>query len=212
MRGEAIADSSPPSQPSVDGSVAKANEMRRYALAGVPLFVFLGLALAVGNTLYREASDGYSPAALPSALIGLRHPSVNLPPLAGLGQPGLTDTGLAGSVVVVNIFASWCIPCRQEHPTLMKLAQDRRVRLVGINYKDDPQQSLAFLRDNGNPFAAVGTDPDGRNSIDWGVYGVPETFVIDPSGRIVAKHVGPLDESSLANEIAPAIAGAVASK
>ncbi|MDR9808759.1 DsbE family thiol:disulfide interchange protein [Rhizobium hidalgonense] len=186
--------------------------MRRYALAGVPLFIFLGFAVAVGNMLYHEAADGYSPATLPSALIGHRHPSVNLPPLAGLGKPGLTDSGLAGSLTVVNIFASWCIPCRQEHPTLMKLAQDRRVKLVAINYKDDPRQSLAFLGKNGNPFAAVGIDLDGRNSIDWGVYGVPETFVIDPSGRIVARHVGPLDENSLLREIVPAVVAAMTSE
>ncbi|WP_431323776.1 DsbE family thiol:disulfide interchange protein [Rhizobium sp. YTU87027] len=179
--------------------------MRNYVVAGLPLIVFLGIAGAVANTLYRESVKGYSPTTIPSALIGQQHPAVNLPPLAGLQTPALDDSVFENQVVVLNIFASWCVPCRQEHPALMQLAKDPRVKLVAVNYKDAPEKALAFLEENGNPFAAIGVDNAGRNAMDWGVYGVPETFVIDRTGRITHRHVGPLDENSLSREINPAI-------
>lgn len=186
--------------------------MRRYAFAAIPLVAFLGIAGAVANTLYRESVDGYSPAAIPSALAGRRHPAVDLAPLAGLQAPGLNDHTVDGHIAIVNIFASWCVPCRLEHPALMKLAKDSRIKLVGINYKDAPQKAAAFLQENGNPFAAIGIDTTGRSSIDWGVYGVPETFVIDRAGRIILRHVGPIDEKSLATDILPALEKIIAAE
>ncbi|QWW70815.1 DsbE family thiol:disulfide interchange protein [Rhizobium sp. WYJ-E13] len=184
--------------------------MRRYLLAAVPLLVFVAVAGAAGRMLYREAAEGYSPSALPSALIGHAHPAIDLPPLAGLQSPGLQDSGLSGQVAIVNVFASWCIPCRQEHSALMRLSKDPRIKLIGINYKDDSSNALAFLRDNGNPYAAVGVDPTGREAIDWGVYGVPETFVIGRNGRILFKQVGPLDEKTLSTDLGPALDRALA--
>jgi cytochrome c biogenesis protein CcmG/thiol:disulfide interchange protein DsbE len=179
--------------------------MRNYVLAGLTLTVFLGIAGADANTLYRESVEGYSPTTIPSALIGQKHPVANLPPLAGLPTPALDESVFENKVVVLNIFASWCVPCRQEHPALMQLAKDPRVQLVAVNYKDAPEKALAFLEENGNPFAAIGVDNAGRSAMDWGVYGVPETFVIDRSGRITHKHVGPLENDSLSQEINPAI-------
>ncbi|MGO6819725.1 DsbE family thiol:disulfide interchange protein (plasmid) [Rhizobium leguminosarum] len=138
-------------------------------------------------------------------MAGRRHPAVDLAPLAGLQAPSLNDQRLDGHIAVVNIFASWCVPCRLEHPALMELAKDPRIKLVGINYKDAPEKAAAFLQENGNPFAAIGIDTTGRSSIDWGVYGVPETFVIDRTGRIVLRHVGPIDEKSLTMDILPVL-------
>ncbi|NKN00682.1 DsbE family thiol:disulfide interchange protein [Rhizobium leguminosarum] len=186
--------------------------MRRYALAAIPLVAFLGMAGAVAITLYRESVDGYSPAAIPSALAGRRHPAIHLAPLAGLQTPGLDDQTLDGHIAVVNIFASWCVPCRLEHPALMELAKDSRIKLVGINYKDAPEKALAFLQQNGNPFAAIGIDTTGRSSIDWGVYGVPETFVVDRAGRILLRHVGPIDEKRLTTDILPALEEIIATE
>jgi len=103
------------------------------------------------------------------------------------------------------VFASWCVPCRDEHPTLLKLATDKDIRLVGINYKDDATNARRFLGQIGNPYAAVGTDPTGRIGIDWGVYGVPETFVIAPDGTIAYKFIGPLTDQSLADTLMPQI-------
>ncbi|UWM78726.1 DsbE family thiol:disulfide interchange protein (plasmid) [Rhizobium sp. WSM4643] len=186
--------------------------MRRYALAAFPLVAFLGIAGAVANTLYRKSAEGYAHSAIPSALVGRRHPALDLAPLAGLDVPGLYDRPLDGHITVVNIFASWCVPCRLEHPALMELAKNPRIKLVGVNYKDAPGKALAFLRENGNPFAAVGIDTTGRSSIDWGVYGVPETFVIDRAGRIVLRHVGPIDEKGLTMDILPALEEIIAAE
>ena len=179
--------------------------MRRYLLAAVPLLVFATIAGAAGRMLYREAVDGYSPSAIPSALLGQTHPAIDLPPLAGLQPPGLQDGGLAGQVAIVNVFASWCNPCRQEHAALMRLSKDPRIKLVGINYKDDSSNALAFLRDNGNPYAAIGVDPTGREAIDWGVYGVPETFVITKEGRIAYKQIGAITPTVLEEKLLPLI-------
>ncbi|EJJ25198.1 DsbE family thiol:disulfide interchange protein [Rhizobium sp. CF142] len=184
--------------------------MRHYVLAAVPLLVFATIAGAAGRTLYRQAMEGYSPSVLPSALIGQTHPAIDLPPLAGLQSPGLQDGGLTGQVTIVNVFASWCNPCRQEHAALMRLSKDPRVKLMGINYKDNAEEAAVFLRDNGNPYAAIGVDPTGREAIDWGVYGVPETFVIDRDGRILFKQVGPLDDKALSAGIGPALDKALA--
>lgn len=176
----------------------------RHLAAALPLVVFLGFAAVVANNLYREAQEGYSPSTLPSALIGENHPPMALPRLEG-GPPAPSEDIIKGNVTIVNVFASWCVPCRQEHPFLMRLSSDRRVKVVGINYRDDPKDASAFLNSEGNPYAAVGTDRSGRQSIEWGVYGVPETFVLDRTGRIAFKHVGPLDEKAITRELQPLI-------
>ena len=114
-------------------------------------------------------------------------------------MPGLSDADLkAGQVTVVNIWASWCAPCRVEHPTLMDLSKDPSIRVVGVNYKDNPENARRFLGQLGNPYAAVGADTAGRAAIDWGVYGVPETFIVGADGTIRHKHIGPLTPQGLA--------------
>jgi cytochrome c biogenesis protein CcmG/thiol:disulfide interchange protein DsbE len=154
----------------------------------VPAVVFLavGIGLAVGLTR--------DPGTLPSALIDHPVPAFELPPL--LGDAGLSSEDLKGQVALVNVFASWCVPCRVEHPVLMRLAEEG-VPIYGINYKDPPDQAQAWLADLGNPFQKIGADRNGRVGIEWGVYGVPETFVIDAEGRIRHKHVGPIQARDL---------------
>ncbi|MBV9114256.1 MAG: DsbE family thiol:disulfide interchange protein [Hyphomicrobiales bacterium] len=158
----------------------------------VPLAIFLALA---GLFLARI---GHDPAVLPSPLIGQEAPAFVLPPLAGLtrdGEPvgGFSDADLKrGGGTLVNVFASWCVPCREEHPVLMQLANQKGVTLLGLNHKDEVENARRFLGGLGNPYSKVGVDPSGRTSLDFGVYGVPETFAIDAGGRIVGKHVGAL--------------------
>jgi cytochrome c biogenesis protein CcmG/thiol:disulfide interchange protein DsbE len=138
-----------------------------------------------------------------------------LPPVAGLVRdgapvPGLSPEAFKGEVTLVNVWASWCVPCHDELPLLMKLADDKRIRLVGINYKDQPDNARRFLGRYGNPFVAVGADANGRGSIEWGVYGVPETFIVGRDGRIAYKLVGPITEANLAKTLKPAIEKALA--
>jgi cytochrome c biogenesis protein CcmG/thiol:disulfide interchange protein DsbE len=129
-------------------------------------------------------------------------PQTSLPPLEGLlangtQVPGLDPAAFKGQISVVNVWASWCVPCHDEAPLLVKLAQDKRIRLIGINYKDSPDNARRFLGRYGNPFAAVGTDANGRASIEWGVYGVPETFVIGRDGTIAYKLIGPITPENI---------------
>ena len=178
-----------------------------------PLGLFAALAvLFLAGLFFGSASR------VPSALIGKPAPALTLAPLEGLLRdgrqvPAFTSADLAkGRASIVNVFASWCAPCRVEHPYLVALAQSPaakqgRVAVLGINYKDEPENARRFLGALGNPFSAVGVDPEGRNAIEWGVYGVPETFVLGPDGRILDKHVGPLDEVSAGRLLARAIAG-----
>jgi len=119
--------------------------------------------------------------------------------------PALTDAAIAGQLALVNVWASWCVPCRQEHPILLELSRDPRIVLVGINYKDKNENALRFLDELGNPFAAVGIDPVGKSAIDWGVYGVPETYLVAPDGTILFKQIGPFTEDSLRDKLLPAI-------
>jgi cytochrome c biogenesis protein CcmG/thiol:disulfide interchange protein DsbE len=165
----------------------------------VPVLIFAGLA-----ALFMARLHSGDPSRLPSALIGRPAPALELPPVPGLraesGEPigGLSSAALKGDrVTVLNVWASWCAPCRIEHPLLMDLAKDQSVRLVGFNYKDKPENARRFLGTFGNPFAAVGADDTGRTAIDFGVYGVPETFVIGRDGTIRHKHVGPLTPESM---------------
>jgi cytochrome c biogenesis protein CcmG/thiol:disulfide interchange protein DsbE len=178
---------------------------RRRLLVLLPLFVFLALAALF---FFRLGSG--DPSRIPSALIGRPVPDTPLPAVAGLvrdGQPvpGIANSDFNGAVTLVNVWASWCVPCHDEAPLLMKLADDKRLRLVGINYKDQPDNARRFIGRHGNPFAAVGADPNGRASIDWGVYGVPETFVIGRDGRIAYKLVGPITPENLDRALKPAL-------
>jgi cytochrome c biogenesis protein CcmG, thiol:disulfide interchange protein DsbE len=179
----------------------------------LPLAVFLALAMVF---LARLLSGG-DPSAIPSALVGKAVPEFSLPPLEGLARngepvPGFDSTDLKGSVTVVNVFASWCGPCRQEHPLLEELARDPRLRVLGINYKDVGSNAVSFLDSLGNPYRAVGADTRGRTAIDWGVYGVPETFLVDRDGVIREKIVGPLGQQSLDDVLMPKIEGLVAAQ
>jgi cytochrome c biogenesis protein CcmG/thiol:disulfide interchange protein DsbE len=165
----------------------------------VPVLVFAGVGIGLALGLTRD------PSILPSALIGKEVPEFDLPPVEGLDRPGLSSADLKGRVVLVNVFASWCVPCRAEHPLLMRLA-DQGVAIYGINYKDKPDQIDAWLGELGDPFRRIGADRSGRVAIDWGVYGVPETFVIDGDGRIRHKFVGPLMPQDVDQTLLPMLA------
>jgi cytochrome c biogenesis protein CcmG/thiol:disulfide interchange protein DsbE len=195
-----------------DTSTQSGVGQRRSFLALLPLIVFLGLALLFWSRL----GDG-DPSRIPSALIGRPAPRVALPPLAGLPNdgalvPGLDPSVFKGKVSVVNVWASWCVPCHDEAPLLTALASDKRLQIVGINYKDAPDKARRFLDRYGNPFAVVGVDSNGRAAIEWGVYGVPETFIVSREGTIVYKLVGPITpdniESTLKVQIEKALAKA----
>ena len=173
--------------------------MRRLMFA-LPLAAFAAIAAWFGFGLGRD------PSTIPSALIDKPVPSFTLPPLAGVGAAGFATSDLAGKVSLVNMFASWCAPCKVEHPLLMRLAREKRVAVYGISYKDKEADSRRFLEQLGNPYAVIGWDGDGRVAIDWGVYGVPETFVVDRRGRIRHRHVGPLTEEILAKTLMPLVA------
>jgi cytochrome c biogenesis protein CcmG/thiol:disulfide interchange protein DsbE len=164
---------------------------RRWLVA-LPLVIFLGLAALFLLRLY-----GDDPSKIPSALIGRPAPQTALPALDGLIKdgaqvPGLDPAAFKGKVSVVNVWASWCVPCHDEAPLLTDLGKDKRFQIVGINYKDAPDNARRFLGRYGNPFGIVGVDGNGRASIEWGVYGVPETFVVGREGKIVYKLVGPV--------------------
>jgi cytochrome c biogenesis protein CcmG, thiol:disulfide interchange protein DsbE len=166
--------------------------MIRRFLPLIPLLVFAALA-----SLFFKGLSG-DPSALPSVLVNRQVPAFSLPAVERLGVGGLSDADLKqGGVTIVNIWASWCGPCRQEHPLLMELSMRGDIRLVGINNKDEPDNARRFLGGLGQPFAAVGSDRDGRVTIDWGGYGVPETFVVDGKGVIRHRHVGALTAADL---------------
>ena len=169
----------------------------RIILVALSLVVFLGLFVAF---LFRLGND--DPSRLPSALIGHPAPATALPPLDGLVAdgapvPGLAPDMLKGHVSVVNVWAAWCVPCHDEAPLLQALHSDRRFQIVGINYKDVAENARRFLGRYGNPFDAVGVDANGRAAIEWGVYGVPETFVVSRDGRIAFKLVGPITSENI---------------
>ena len=169
---------------------------RSKILALVPVLGFAALALLFWRGLQGD------PATLPSVLINKPVPTFTLAAVEGLGAPGLSDADLKkGKVTIVNIWASWCGPCRQEHPLLMQLAKRGDIVLVGINNKDEAENATRFLSTLGQPFAAIGADTTGRATIDWGGYGVPETFVVDGKGIIRHKHIGPLTADVLTGEM-----------
>ncbi len=189
---------------------AQRKGLARYALALLPLLIFLGFAAVAGKMLYDQDVNGRDISAIPSALIGKKAPSLALPPLEGSNTAALTDAAIAGKLTLVNVFASWCVPCRQEHPILKELAKDGRLTVVGINYKDRNDNALRFLGELGNPYKAIGVDPNGKAAIDWGVYGIPESYLVGPDGTILYKKVGPFDERSMSQDLMPAIEKAAA--
>ena len=166
----------------------------------LPLLLFAGVAIYFAVGLGRNATE------IPSALIDRPMPQFALPRLEGIDRPGLARADLAGKVAFVNVFASWCVPCRVEHPVLMRLAEEGRVALFGISYKDKHADSRAFLAELGNPYARIGWDGDGRVAIEWGVYGVPETYVVGRDGRVRYRHVGPLTPQALERTLLPLLA------
>jgi len=171
---------------------------RRNVLAFLPLALaaVLGVVLAWGLTR--------DPSNLPSTLIGKPVPDFALPPVKGRTL-GLSRVDLKGEVSLVNVFASWCVACREEHPLFMKLAAQGTVPLHGLNYKDQPDDAARWLNSLGDPYTRTGADISGRVAIDWGVYGVPETFVIGADGRIAYKHIGPVNEEALNGTILPLV-------
>lgn len=175
-------------------------------LALLPLAVFAGLAAI----FLMQLLSGRNSSVVPSVLIGHPAPLTDLPPIEGTGLPGLSSADFKGRVTVLNVWASWCAPCREEQPLLLALADDERFRLVGLDYKDKPENARRFLGELGDPFDAIGSDQTGQTAINWGVYGVPETFLIGKDGTILYKHVGPFDARSIAGELMPAIEKAVA--
>jgi cytochrome c biogenesis protein CcmG/thiol:disulfide interchange protein DsbE len=183
---------------------------RRGILVFIPLVIFLGLA---GLFLIRLGAGDSS--RIPSALIGHPAPVTVLAGVPGLERdgkpvPGLDAESFKGAVTVLNVWASWCVPCRDEAPLLLALARDQRVRIVGINYKDTADNARRFLARYGNPYVANGADGNGRASIEWGVYGVPETFVIGRDGRIAYKLIGPIEPVNLEKSLKPEIEKALA--
>lgn len=192
----------------IDG-VAEGRSGRAWVFA--PLAIFLAVAI-----LFQFALKSGDPSKLPSALIGKPAPVFDFAPLEGLAGtagplPGFTAADLkTGDVTVVNFWASWCAPCVEEQPLLVELAKEPGLKLFGVNYKDEADNARRFLGQYGNPFTAMGVDPKGRGAIEWGVYGMPETFVVDGSGRIAYKHVGPLTAQSIVDKLLPAVRAAAA--
>lgn len=176
--------------------------MRPFVLLLAPLIVLAALIIMFALNIDRD------PNFIPSALINKPVPDFTLPPIDGVARPGFSSADLKGKIAVVNVFASWCIPCRDEHPLLVQLTTETDIVLYGLNQKDAPENARAFLDELGNPYDAIGADTKGRISIDWGVYGVPETFVVNAKGIITYKHVGPISPQSLKDSLLPAIEAA----
>ncbi len=170
--------------------------MKKIHFLPLVIFAAIAVAFAVGLTL--------DPKEIPSALIGKPVPEFDLPPVQGQTL-GLSTKSLKGEVSLVNVFASWCEACKREHPLLMKLSKQNILPIHGLNYKDKPDDAQAWLDGLGNPYTRTGADIDGRVAIDWGVYGVPETFVVDKKGLIVHKHIGGMTQETFSNKILPII-------
>lgn len=180
--------------------VSKIDPVPRRRISGFELVPLIAFALMVlfGWGLFRGGDD------LPSALLDKPVPEFALAPVLGR-EEGLSTQDLIGHVSLVNVFASWCVPCRAEHPLFMDLAATGEVPLYGINYKDPPEQARAWLDELGDPYARIGADIDGRAGIEWGVYGVPETYVITSDGAIAYRHVGPITRAILEETLLPIV-------
>ena len=192
-RGRAAGAAPPPN------AGASGLAVRRFIFL-LPLLLFAGLAVWVAVPLLK----GTDPSTVPSALIDRPAPDFALPPLPGRDD-GLSRADLGGEVALVNFFASWCVPCLAEHPLLTRLAAEEGVPVYGITYKNEPADALGWLARHGDPYARIGHDADTRVAIDWGVYGVPETFVIDRAGRIRFRHAGPLTPELVDGTLLPLI-------
>ena len=181
-----------------DIDTPETNKSRRGLSMALPLSVFVGITilLAIGLTM--------DPKEVPSPLIDKPVPKFGLAPVQGR-ELGLQSDDLKGEVSLVNVFASWCVACRQEHPLLMELSRRNLVPIHGLNYKDKPEDAAGWLDALGDPYTRTGADLDGRVGIDWGVYGVPETFVIDKNGNIAYKHIGPISEQDWETKIRPLV-------
>lgn len=164
----------------------------------LPVSIFIGIVILLGIGLTMD------PREVPSPLIDKPVPTFNLPPVQGR-ELGLANSNLRGEVSLVNVFASWCAACRQEHPLLMELSRRNQVPIHGLNYKDEPNDAAGWLDALGDPYTRTGADLNGRVGIDWGVYGVPETFVIDKNGNIAYKHIGPISEQDWEVKIRPLV-------
>ena len=175
--------------------------IQRRLLYLLPALVFLALAL----WFWRGLQPSRDPTLIPSVMIDKPVPDFDLPPLTGDGQ-GLKSADLRGRVTLINFFASWCVPCRAEHPILLDLARDHRIELDGIAYKNKPADASSFLSELGDPFARVALDQAGRTAIDFGVYGVPESYLVDKQGRIRFRQVGPLTQDVIEAQLKPLIA------
>ena len=173
---------------------------RRRLLFMLPLAMF-GLIAAY---FVAGLDPDRNPAAVPSALIDQPAPAFDLAALVD-GAPGLSNADLGSDVVLINFFSSWCVPCRIEHPLLIDLAREENIPIYGIVYKDQPDAIIRWLGELGSPYANVLVDPDSRTAIDFGVYGVPETYVIDREGRIRFRYAGPLDEATVEQILLPLI-------
>lgn len=180
------------------GPASPARSARRRLLLVLPVILFLALAALLYSGLFRD------PRLVPSPLVGKPAPEFELPAVQGR-ELGLATSDLRGDVTLVNVFASWCVACRDEHPLLMQLKRHDIVPVHGLNYKDKPDEAERWLEAFGDPYTRTGADVDGRVGIEWGVYGVPETFVIDREGNIAYKHIGPIDERALRDTILPLV-------
>jgi cytochrome c biogenesis protein CcmG/thiol:disulfide interchange protein DsbE len=180
------------------GKTPQALPKRRRLVFLLPILVFLGIAMFLAIGLF------LNPREIPSPLIGKPVPDFKLPPVQGRTL-GLSTEDLKGEVSLVNVFASWCVACREEHPLLMQLSRQGVVPIHGLNYKDAPKDAADWLDTLGDPYTRTGADINGRVGIDWGVYGVPETFVIDRNGRIVYKHIGPISPRDWEEKMAPLV-------
>lgn len=176
----------------------------------IPVLVLLPVIIfsALAALFLFQLTMGNDPSKIPSVLIGRPAPDTSLPPVEDLAPDGVQLEGfnkadLMGKVSVVNVFASWCAPCRQEHPILQDLATRDGFQMIGINYKDKPENARRFLGSLGNPYDRVGSDPDGRAAIEWGVYGIPETYIVDATGTIRYKYIGPLSPETYQEEFLP---------